>query len=267
MVLDLVEKYGVKAKRQDGRRIAPAQLQEIALGLDEIQAALGPLWPVPMRDLLASLDPTIAHTSGLHPFMESAGGLYSPAERCLSVGVICRITHQPIPSLAHELWHCLDTEAGRRLGACQREWRRGRRAPVEIYCLSESPERGAEGEEGLIRRAQRSIADTSAVVFGLQRLTADRKLALTEAEQAERERTALVLGHYWREPREVSARLFEQFVAERLGRGGVAVSGDYALRSGYWRAADWETLRPGVERMLRRRLAVLAAGMELAGAA
>ena len=97
---------GYKVKRQDGKEILNPQIAEIDTGMKEIQDAVGPL-----KDILQKSDITIAHTSGTFPFLNgSAGGLYHPMENTVTTGY--RFGPYKMPSLAHEIGHWLDYQAG-----------------------------------------------------------------------------------------------------------------------------------------------------------
>lgn len=242
---------GYKCKRQDGKALTAAQLADIARGMDEIDSVLGSLLPRgKLADLLRADDLTISHTNNRHPFMKSSGGVYVPAERTISTGVSDRLG-RPIPSLAHELGHHFDSQAGARLG---KQVNIGeRRQPRMATYLSE-----AEYASPLIRMARACFIMAQA---DIQRALMPLPEGASEEAQAEHEARTFILGRgrYWYQPREVFARLFEQFVSTRLGHGGWSVYPNYPERLAYWGArADWPHLEPLVEEQIRRRLAILS---------
>lgn len=236
---------GFKAKRQDGKAITPAQLAEIAAGLDEIEQVVGSL-----RDILLDVDVTIAHTNGKMPFLKStAAGLYSPDERTISMGA-SDWRGQPIPLQAHEVAHCLDIEAGKAEGVSVRVWA-GRKSYLSSS-LAEWDD-GQIGGNRLINLATRRI-NRSFEVHALFR----RQSGLSDDEKGTRALLTFILSSYWRRPREVWARLFEQYISSKLqGQGQVAVWPDYTQMLGYWTAQDWAELEPLVEVEIKRRLDIL----------
>jgi hypothetical protein len=62
---------GFKVKRQDGKPITPEQIAKINQAVAEVESIVGSL-----QDLFLQTDITIAHTSGKHPFLSGAGGMY-----------------------------------------------------------------------------------------------------------------------------------------------------------------------------------------------
>lgn len=242
---------GYKVKRQDGTMITESQIEEIARGVDEIEAVLGPL-----ADILRANDVTIAHTNGKHPFMSDAGGSYVAGERTASIGVRTRLG-TCIASLGHELaGHMLDFEAGYRLGA-DTHVRPGKRSTS----LADD-DRGRRREVAeVIDRARRLIRDQLEICYWLKQRLKDHEALPQAVEMIET--TRLVLTHYWTQPREIWARLVEQYLATRLSAMGrtptVAVFPAYTHALGYWKAEDWPRLEADVEQELRRRIAILRA--------
>lgn len=72
---------------------------------------------------------------------------------------------------------------------------------------------------------------------------------------------------YWREPCEIWARLFEQYVRDRVSCSGRSTQSVYIDRPGYWSAAMWAALERRIGEAIALRLATirqLIAGGELA---
>jgi hypothetical protein len=66
------------------------------------------------------------------------------------------------------------------------------------------------------------------------------------------------LSPYWQRPREIWARLFEQYIWTKRGRQeGVAAGGQYTELLAYWPERDWAQLEPLVEAEIKRRLALI----------
>jgi len=84
---------GYKVKRQDGKK----QIAEIDQAVAEVESVEGSL-----QDLFLQTDITIARTSGKHPFLSGAGGMYHYNEKTVTMG-----TH-PCNAMAHELGVWLD---------------------------------------------------------------------------------------------------------------------------------------------------------------
>lgn len=239
---------GYKVKRQDGKKITAEQINEIARGMDEIEKVLGPT----IRDLMRRSDLTIAHTNGKHPFLKHAGGLYSGGDRTISVG-INDILHRPIKALAHELGHWLDHEAGVSVGTSTHVGS-GHNFKT-VHFLSEERGYGRESSpsEALITDARRRMNDTVTV----RRLVkATQKDQATPEQAVLVERTKFALGAYWNEPREIFARLVEQYVSTVTG-GGEAADASYTEQPGWWTAEDFTALMPRVRDELARRIRIL----------
>jgi hypothetical protein len=234
---------GYKCKRQDGKPITESQIREIADGITEIESVLGPL-----ADLFRVSDLTIAHTSGKHPFLKASGGQYSIGERTVSMGVL------GVPSLAHEIAHWLDESAGAAVGASTVRQRSGRKR-ILSPSLAESDAGASTDNASLIRTATWQINNQREVVLLLARRKSVGELPDEERRQVES--ATLNLGPYWREPAEVFARLVEQYVGTKLGRGGVSVDAGYERKPGYWSRDEWDKLEPRVEAEIHRRLGLM----------
>lgn len=257
----LLTTRGFKAKLQNGKPMLSETMDELARGLDEIEAVIGPL-----GDLLRATNLTIAHTLGKHPFMRGdAGGLYVPSERTVTVGTM---THSGrlIRSLAHELLgHWLDYEAGRAFGVTTRV-RKGKRF-VDASALSEYSVRyGLHEADALLRLDGSLIAQAASLIRDralAQKVT--RKQVPNDVELGEEdiEIYKFVLGHgdYWLAPREILARLCEQFCAKRFASPQIAFETFewYTQRAAYWSAENFAKLEPLIEQALRWRSEILAA--------
>lgn len=255
----LLETRGVKVKLQNGKQIRVETLDEIARGLDEIEAVVGSL-----RDALRATDITIAHTFGKHPFMRGdAGGLYLPSEKTVTIGTA---THSgyAIRSLAHELLgHWLDYEAGKAYRVTTRV-KKGRRF-MDSSALSEygvrygiNHENSSVREDGyLIARAASLIRDRAFA----EKVTRKKVSDVTDLTPDDIEIYKFVLGRgdYWLAPREVFARLCEQFCAKRFADAQIAFESFewYARRAAYWSEENFAILEPLVVKALCWRLGLL----------
>ncbi len=255
---------GFKAKLQNGKPMRGETMDELAQGLDEIEAVIGRL-----GNLLRATNLTIAHTLGKHPFMRGdAGGLYVPSERTVTVGTM---THSGrlIRSLAHELLgHWLDYEAGKAFGVTTRV-RKGKRL-VDASALSEYSVRyGLRGADTLLRQDGALIAQASSLVRDrvlAQKVTRKKVPNDVELGEEDIEIYKFVLGHsdYWLAPREILARLCEQFCAKRFAAPQIAFEpfAWYTQRAAYWSAEDFATLELLIEQALRWRVEILAAHVD-----
>jgi hypothetical protein len=244
---------GFKTKRQDGKEISPDQIEEIGEVVSEVEEVLGSL-----REFLFATDLTIAHTSGKHPFLSTAGGLYSPMDRTVTVGVAT--LSGPVRAGAHEIAHWFDFESGTAMGRSTSilPTKTGRKR-VEVAYVSEVDRLTADGDRAgrsLIEDAKRSIND----VLEVRRLLRAKQREVGEEEKEVIERTKIHLGPYWTSPREIFARLFEQFVATRRGKQGTGhyAPGAYQRMAGWWTRDDFERLEARVEAEIKRRLEAFA---------
>ena len=255
----LAETRGFKAKLQNGEPMRADILDEIVQGLDEIEAVIGSLC-----NLLHLTDITIVHTRGKHPFMRGdASGLYLPSEKTVTIGTATR-TGCLIRSLAHELLgHWLDYEAGKSYGASTRV-RKGQHY-IDASALSEysvrhganNPDRALREDGYLIALAASRMQDQRLAVRVTRKKSGD--LHDLTAEDIEIYKFILGRGNYWLAPREVLARLCEEFCAKRAAAPQLAFEPFdwYTHRAAYWSEEDFTMLEPLVEKALRWRLNIL----------
>jgi phage gp29-like protein len=237
---------GYKAKRQDGKEMTDSHRKSIEAGISEVEQVLGPL-----KDLFEHTDLTIAHTSGKHPFLSQAGGLYSPSERTVTTG------HSTIfgqtKALAHELAHWLDYEAGNITGARGRVYNASYKGH-DVSAISAAEEHSGKWSE-VLQKATRSMNNMREV----KRLV-DNKLDkdATDEEKAKAESYRVHLGRYWRQPHEIFARLAEQYIAESLGGNAKhAADADYSSQPGWWSAKDFAEYRPVIKAEIERRIQII----------
>ena len=255
----LLDTRGIKVKLQNGKPMCVETLAEIARGLDEIEAVVGSL-----HNVLRATDVTLAHTSGKHPFMRGdAGGLYLPAERTVTIGTATHSGHV-IRSLAHELLgHWLDYEAGKAQGVTTRV-KKGRHF-VDASALSEYSVRfGMQHQDSAIRQDGYLIALAASLMRDralAEKVTRKNGADVTDVEAEDIEIYKFVLGRgdYWLAPREVFARLCEQFCAKRFHAPEIAFESFawYARRAAYWAEDNFIVLEPLIEQALRWRLGLL----------
>ena len=257
---DMKKDRGFKVKRQDGKDITSEQIAEITRGIDEIEAVTGT-----MKDLFGMTDITIAHTSGKHPFLAKSGGQYSPSDRTVTTGVDNKYIKQPIPSLAHELGHWLDIEAGKATGARSTERTRKRSRRDTSSLAVHDFNRGIGGSQ-LLRDARQTMRDSHIV----PKLLKVKMGTLTDNEsKAEVEEIKVVLGPYWSSPSEIWARLVEQYVSDELRINGyettqrgkrdsyVAVRTDYTKHAAYWNQDDFDKMKPMIKKGIERRISII----------
>ncbi len=238
---------GYKVKRQDGKAITDNQMAEIAAGVDEIEEVVGP-----MDDLFDETDITIAHTSGKMPFLSQAGGLYSGLERTVSVGVG---TNRPVRALAHELLgHWLDFESGGKENIKVTVAGPSGRSRSVTAASEDSFNNGELGT--LLSRARRTMTRTHEARQLFRKGALKR---MDEDEKAAWEHVKVHLGSYWQRPREIWARLAEQYVATKRGKGGVATEAPeyYHSTPAYWSEEEFAELMPTLDLIMTKRVAVL----------
>lgn len=252
---------GYKVKRQDGSAITNAQIEEINQGMDEINAALDE----DLSDIYRMVDLTISHTNGKHPFLDKAMGGYMPSERTATIGVKRLFGKGAFPATTHEvLGHMLDFEAGQRLGASTQIVNKSRTKVYECSALSEEDSSDKTGDAELIRKARWSMNQPAMV----KRMSRRKYEPKTEGEQEQYEVVNLTLGAYWESPREIWARLCEQYVSTQLRRKGygtsdpVGVKADYTNTVAYWSEEQWSELEPLVKAGIKRRLEIMRASEE-----
>lgn len=243
------KELGYKVKRQDGKPITSAQLEEIAQGVGEVEDVVGAL-----HDLFDKSDITIVHTSGKHPFLSGFGGTYTPSERAVNIGVY------RVKALGHELGHWLDHEAGKVDGHSSRIYsatgHKSHTSTSTAEALTWYRHSTPSDMGELIQEATRSINKMREV---REYMKADYG---KDKEKEEKEEIKLVrerLSAYWREPREVWARLVEQYIATKNGKEGLATDspGYYEHRPGWWTKEDFARMMPRVEAQIKNRLRAL----------
>lgn len=244
------QELGYKVKRQDGKPIVADQLDEIAKGVGEVEKALGPL-----HDLFDKTDITIVHTSGRHPFLTGVGGTYTSSERAVNVGVA------GVNALGHELGHWLDHESGKVENLKTRLWGKTGRKAIESTSTAEASPARYRGQEvtplgRLIEQATYNINEMHEV---RDIMKADYAKGLSDEEKAKTRLIRERLSPYWREPREVWARLVEQYIATKNQGGGVATDPPsfYEKTPGWWTKEEFAKLIPQVESQIKARIRVL----------
>jgi hypothetical protein len=244
---------GYKVKRQDGKQILPSQISEIDRGINEVQEATGST-----KDIMYKSDLTIAHTSGTFPFLGKQGGLYHPAEKTITTGVEIDFFGKKIPmrSLAHEWGHWLDHEAGA-------ETRNG----YEFYTTGKSSRRIKSFKEGLSNSERysnplfykaESSMNAPRIVRHLQNPSELGHEMTDEEKQQAKELTARI-GYYYRDPREIWARLTEQYVAEHHGKETIAAEKPeyYEKHPAYWNKETFNEMKPMIQTEIERRTSIV----------
>lgn len=262
---------GYKVKRQDGKTITINQKREIEQGVADTEKAIGPI-----RDLMRNTDVTIAHTTGTHPFLRHAGGLYSTGEKTVTIGT--NIGPIKVKALGHELaGHWLDYEAGRALGKEVSIYgggkgyfkkKIGNASSLAETDMSNTRFAGSKNiQTGEIKQADPVEAKGAALIKEAaknihaekeaQNLVSKKLTETTTEEEKNKVRVAkLKLGDYWHEPREIWARLTEQYIATKLGveNDSVMPLNYYENAPGYWTREDFAKMIPQIEEQIQRRV-------------
>lgn len=243
---------GYKVKRQDGKPITESQKREIAEIVGDVEKAVGPL-----ADLMRNSNLTIAHTSGTFPFMNSsAAGLYHSNDRTITVGTADQRAG------AHELGHWLDIEAGNAKGLTARVYSKSSKS-YESKSMAEAAtgrqhsDDALVAERALIERATRAMHDP----YAAAKMMSKNPSKLTDgAEKEALKAIQFKLTPYWRSPREVWARLFEQYVASKLTGRTASQEGSqtYENTPAWWSKSEFESLVPGIERAIAYKRELLA---------
>lgn len=234
---------GYKVKRQDGKAIIDYQIREIDQGITNIQQTVGPI-----KDVMQKADLTIAHTSGKYPFLMVAGGVYHPTDKTITMGI------GGIRSLAHEWAHWLDYEGGRESKYGYEYYTDGKKSK-KVDSFKTALSRAEDSSNPLYRNAAWQMNDR----YGLRQVykrAYNKKLSAEEKKDA-KEVVARV-GGYWGDPREVWARLVEQYVATTLGKQTVAAESPefYEKHPAYWSKETFAKFQPEVKAELERRISI-----------
>ena len=90
-------------------------------------------------------------------------------------------------------------------------------------------------------------------------MKADYGKGLSDEEKAKTKLIRERLSPYWREPREVWARLVEQYIATKNGQAGVATDSPsfYEKAPGWWTKDEFAKMMPQVETLIKGRLRTL----------
>jgi len=243
---------GYKVKRQDGKQILPNQIEEIDRGTEEIQDAVGPT-----KDIMQKSDLTIAHTSGTYPFLGKASGIYHPAENTITTGVETNFFGKKIPmrSLAHEWGHWLDHVAGKEARNGYEYYTNGRTSR-KIKSYKEGLSNTEKYSNPLFSKAEYSMNNDRAIRL-LQRPSLLGR-EMTKEERAEAVALIARIGSYYRDPREIWARLVEQYVAEHHGKETIASEKPeyYHTHPAYWNESTFTELKPMVKAEIERRISI-----------
>lgn len=236
---------GYKVKRQDGKEITDRQIQEIGQGITDIQKAVGPT-----KDIMEKADLTIAHTSGTYPFLMVAGGVYHPNDKTITMGIF------GLKSLAHEWAHWLDYEGGKASSKGYEYYTDGKKSK-RIDSRREALSRAEEYSNKLYNDAAWNMNDRHGLREVYKRAYSKSKQVTAEEKKAAREVVARV-GGYWGDPREVWARLVEQYVAITHGKKTEAAESPeyYYKHPAYWSKEKFAEYQPIVKAELERRISI-----------
>ncbi len=236
---------GYKVKRQDGKSINDSQISEIGQGVEDIQLAVGPT-----KDIMEKADLTIAHTSGKYPFLMVAGGVYHPKDKTITMGIA------GIKSLAHEWAHWLDYEGGRESKYGYEFYTNGKTSK-RIDSNRTALSKAEEGSGSLCTDAAWTMHNPRELRDIYQAAYGKSKQVTPEQRKDAREVVARV-GGYWRDPREVWARLVEQYVAVVHGKKTEAAESPeyYYKHPAYWSKEQFEKYQPLIKSELERRISI-----------
>lgn len=242
---------GYKVKRQDGKAILPEQIKEIDTGIDEIQQAIGNA-----KDIMKKEDLTIAHTSGKYPFLTgNAAGIFHPAEKTITMGLKINFFGQIFErkALAHEFAHMLDYAAGKHNEYGYELYSNGR-TQKKVKSFKKALSNTERYTNPLYEQAEDTM-NNDYEIRKLFRPSLNYGPQTKEEQEAARTMRATI-GSYWRDPREIWARLVEQYIAVEHGKETVAAQSPefYYEHPAYWNKENFEKLRPLVRAEIDRRL-------------
>lgn len=236
---------GYKVKRQDGKEIKDYQINEIAQGIADIQQAVGPT-----KDIMEKADLTIAHTSGKYPFLMVAGGVYHPIDKTITMGIF------GLKSLAHEWAHWLDYEGGS-VSKYGYELYSDGRHNKKISSLKTALSNTEGYSNPLYNNAAWAMNDRRALREVYKKAYSKSKDVSPEEKKDAKEMVARV-GGYWGDPREVWARLVEQYVAVTHGKKTEAAESPeyYFKHPAYWSKEKFSEYQPQIKAELERRISI-----------
>lgn len=106
----LVEKYGIKVKRQNGEEIKPNEIEQIKKAWVDVQETFGALKESAKNDNLK-----ISHAGKKHMFASKAVGVYVP--RLKTIGVTAKEGEDQLGfTMGHEVAHWIDNMVGNKYG-------------------------------------------------------------------------------------------------------------------------------------------------------
>lgn len=234
---------GYKVKRQDGKAIIDSQISEIGQGIEDITKAVGST-----KDVMEKADLTIAHTSGKYPFLMKAGGLYHPKDKTITMGIA------GIKSLAHEWAHWLDYEGGQASKYGYEYYTNGntsKKVDSSRTALSKVEERSGSlcTDAAWHLNNPRELRDIFKTAYG-------KSKQVSKEDRKDAQAVVARVGGYWRDPREVWARLVEQYVAVAHGRRTEAAESPeyYYKHPAYWSKEKFTEYQPLIKAEIEKRL-------------
>lgn len=242
---------GYKVKRQDGKEILPYQIKEIDTGINEIQAAIGSV-----KDVMQKSDLTIAHTSGKFPFLDgSASGVFHPAENTITTGVEINFLGHTFTrrSLGHEWAHWLDYAAGKDNRHGYELYSNGK-SQRKIKSFKEALSNAERYSNPLYRQAEEKMNNDWEI-----RKLFNPSLSIRGQTKEDEQKAKFIksqIGTYYRDPREIWARLVEQYIADHHAKETVASQSPefYHEHPAYWNKENFAELKPLVKTEIDRRL-------------
>lgn len=210
------ETHGIKIKLQSGKAMTDKKADEIIRTLSQFQSAVGDITQIMKKE-----DLTVSHTSGKHPFLSNAAGMYRPWDKTVTMGY---------PGVAaHEYGHFIDETAKKNKDAPKYNF--------ELLARAKSSFNG--GVEQAISLSKRKSKE---------QLTDARVLRVH-------------LGTYWKRPEEIFARMVEQYTAYKnqdIPPDDYKLTHSsfkkYTETPAYWDKESFDVLLPALETEIHRKI-------------
>lgn len=210
------ETHGIKIKLQSGKAMTDKKADEIIKTLSQFQSAVGDITQIMKKE-----DLTVSHTSGKHPFLSNAAGMYRPWDKTVTMGY---------PGVAaHEYGHFIDETAKKNKDAPKYNF--------ELLARAKSSFNG--GVEQAISLSKRKSKE---------QLTDARVLRVH-------------LGTYWKRPEEIFARMVEQYTAYKnqdMPLDDYKLTHrsfkKYTETPAYWDKEAFDKLIPNLENEIHRKI-------------
>jgi len=259
--VSVLREYGLALRREDKEPVGPELGEQVRGAMAAIARALDPSGRGLCADAWRQAGVTIVY-NGSQPILEDPrlGGAFHSDLRT----IVLRSTYpgRPMCYLGHEVAHLLDFDGRQPTGPADHSVYRS-----EAAVAAPDRDRHAREEEDLYRLAVANMTCGTCMggcgwyPDGFACRTSPGGCACHPA--AATRKAVPVCGHLqaqgaiYRRPREVWARLVEQYIAWRTPGAGVATlpASCYLDRPTYWDEAAFEWLTPTIEAVVGRRIA------------